>query len=412
MGPTPAVAARPIMEARRHGARAPCACTMEPASQPPLFLCGDVMTGRGIDQILAHPSQPLLHESYVHSALDYVRLAERKAGPIARPAGPDYPWGDALAELASRAARPRIVNLETAITTSDDAWPGKSVHYRMHPRNVDCLQAAGIDCAVLANNHVLDWGRAAGRYARCTGRRADRARRRGPRRGQRGRRSGAATARRWPRGGACLCHDQRRHAGGVARHRRALGREPAGRLVRGLAATHCRAGPSAAAPRRCDGAVDPLGPELGLPHRPRAARLRPRAGRARRHRHRARAFLASPARHRAACRQADPVRLRRFHQRLRGHRRIRCLPPGPGADGIRRVRSRRQRGAAPGAHAAQPLPAGTCARSRHGMAASHVRNTGTRAWHTRGAQRTARVAAMGGISRKPPPPRFRYLRYL
>ncbi|NUO87918.1 MAG: hypothetical protein HOQ37_17640, partial [Cupriavidus sp.] len=133
---------------------------MEPASQPPLFLCGDVMTGRGIDQILAHPSQPLLHESYVHSALDYVRLAERKAGPITRPAGPDYPWGDALAELASRAARPRIVNLETAVTTSDDAWPGKSVHYRMHPRNVDCLQAAGIDCAVLANNHVLDWGRA------------------------------------------------------------------------------------------------------------------------------------------------------------------------------------------------------------------------------------------------------------
>ncbi|WP_265919078.1 CapA family protein [Cupriavidus nantongensis] len=134
---------------------------MDPASQaPPLFLCGDVMTGRGIDQILAHPSQPLLHESYVHSALDYVRLAERKAGPIARPAAPDYPWGDALAELASRAARPRIVNLETAITTSDDAWPGKSVHYRMHPRNVDCLQAAGIDCAVLANNHVLDWGRA------------------------------------------------------------------------------------------------------------------------------------------------------------------------------------------------------------------------------------------------------------
>ncbi|WP_427312864.1 CapA family protein [Cupriavidus sp. H39] len=132
---------------------------MNPAGQPPLFLCGDVMTGRGIDQILAHPSQPLLHESYLHSALDYVRLAERKAGPIARPVAPEYPWGDALAELESRSARPRLVNLETAITTSDDAWPGKTVHYRMHPRNVDCLQAAGIDCAMLANNHVLDWGR-------------------------------------------------------------------------------------------------------------------------------------------------------------------------------------------------------------------------------------------------------------
>jgi poly-gamma-glutamate synthesis protein (capsule biosynthesis protein) len=28
----------------------------------------------------------------------------------------------------------------------------------MHPANVGCLLAAGIDCCVLANNHVLDWG--------------------------------------------------------------------------------------------------------------------------------------------------------------------------------------------------------------------------------------------------------------
>jgi poly-gamma-glutamate synthesis protein (capsule biosynthesis protein) len=30
----------------------------------------------------------------------------------------------------------------------------------MNPANVACLVAAGIDCGVLANNHVLDWGRA------------------------------------------------------------------------------------------------------------------------------------------------------------------------------------------------------------------------------------------------------------
>jgi poly-gamma-glutamate capsule biosynthesis protein CapA/YwtB (metallophosphatase superfamily) len=29
----------------------------------------------------------------------------------------------------------------------------------MHPANVPCLSAAAIDCCVLANNHVLDWGR-------------------------------------------------------------------------------------------------------------------------------------------------------------------------------------------------------------------------------------------------------------
>ena len=27
----------------------------------------------------------------------------------------------------------------------------------MHPQNTGCLRAAGIDCCVLANNHVLDW---------------------------------------------------------------------------------------------------------------------------------------------------------------------------------------------------------------------------------------------------------------
>jgi hypothetical protein len=47
-----------------------------------LFLCGDVMLGRGIDQILPNPSKPILFESYVRDANDYVRLAERKNGPL------------------------------------------------------------------------------------------------------------------------------------------------------------------------------------------------------------------------------------------------------------------------------------------------------------------------------------------
>lgn len=125
-----------------------------------LFLAGDVMTGRGIDQILATPGDPTLHESYVRDARDYVALAERASGPIPRAVDNAYLWGDALEELAARHPDLRIVNLETAVTTSADAWPGKGVHYRMHPGNIGCLTAAGIDCAVLANNHVLDWGEA------------------------------------------------------------------------------------------------------------------------------------------------------------------------------------------------------------------------------------------------------------
>ncbi len=124
-----------------------------------LMLTGDVMTGRGIDQVLRHPSAPRLNESYIRDARDYVRLAEAVNGPIPVPVLADYIWGDALAAIEQADPDLRIVNLETAVTTSDDAWPEKGIHYRMHPVNVDCLTAARIDCCVLANNHVLDWGR-------------------------------------------------------------------------------------------------------------------------------------------------------------------------------------------------------------------------------------------------------------
>jgi len=117
------------------------------------------MTGRGVDQILPRPGDPRLFEPYVRSALEYVALAERASGPFARPVGFDYVWGDALAELERVKPDARVVNLETAVTTSDEAWPGKGIHYRMHPGNVPCLTAAALDCCVLANNHVLDWGR-------------------------------------------------------------------------------------------------------------------------------------------------------------------------------------------------------------------------------------------------------------
>ncbi|HIC81435.1 MAG TPA: poly-gamma-glutamate biosynthesis protein, partial [Kiloniellaceae bacterium] len=125
-----------------------------------LFLCGDVMTGRGIDQVLPHPVHPRLYEPYVRSAVDYVTLAERENGPIPRGVAFDYVWGDALTELGRIAPDLRIINLETAVTTSETPWPRKGIHYRMHPRNIPCLNAAGIDACVLANNHVLDWGRA------------------------------------------------------------------------------------------------------------------------------------------------------------------------------------------------------------------------------------------------------------
>ncbi len=122
------------------------------------FLCGDVMIGRGVDQILPHPSRPELHESYVHDAREYVELAERANGPIPRPVGPGYIWGDALAVLDRAGPDARIVNLETSVTCADTYWPGKDIHYRMHPANIPILAAARLDVCALANNHVLDYG--------------------------------------------------------------------------------------------------------------------------------------------------------------------------------------------------------------------------------------------------------------
>jgi poly-gamma-glutamate capsule biosynthesis protein CapA/YwtB (metallophosphatase superfamily) len=122
-----------------------------------LLLCGDVMTGRGIDQILPHPGNPLLHERYVSSAADYVRLAERVSSPIGRPVPFGYIWGDLLGELDRRAPDLRIANLETSVTAGGEPEP-KGINYRMHPGNIGCLTAARLDCCVLANNHVLDWG--------------------------------------------------------------------------------------------------------------------------------------------------------------------------------------------------------------------------------------------------------------
>jgi poly-gamma-glutamate capsule biosynthesis protein CapA/YwtB (metallophosphatase superfamily) len=125
-----------------------------------LFLCGDVMTGRGVDQILPHPSGPQIFEPYVQDAREYVTLAEAQHGRIARPVTWAYIWGEALPELARVAPDVRIINLETSVTASDDYWRGKGINYRMHPENIACLTAARVDVCGLANNHVLDYGHA------------------------------------------------------------------------------------------------------------------------------------------------------------------------------------------------------------------------------------------------------------
>lgn len=115
------------------------------------------MTGRGIDQILPHPGAPHIYEDYMKSALGYVKLAELVNGPLQKPVGFEYIWGDALNELQRVSPDARVINLETTITKSED-YEDKGINYRMNPENIPCITSAGIDCCALANNHVLDWG--------------------------------------------------------------------------------------------------------------------------------------------------------------------------------------------------------------------------------------------------------------
>jgi poly-gamma-glutamate synthesis protein (capsule biosynthesis protein) len=63
-----------------------------------IFLCGDVMLGRGIEQALPYPCAPGLHEEAMESAVGYLQLAERANGPILRPLNFADVWGAAIEE--------------------------------------------------------------------------------------------------------------------------------------------------------------------------------------------------------------------------------------------------------------------------------------------------------------------------
>ncbi len=123
-----------------------------------VLLGGDVMLGRGIDQILPHPGDPELREPFVHDARRYVELAEQANGPIPRPVDWGWPWGDAAEILEELAPDVRLVNLETTTTMNGEFADHKTVHYRMHPNNVPALTAFRPDVCALANNHILDFG--------------------------------------------------------------------------------------------------------------------------------------------------------------------------------------------------------------------------------------------------------------
>ena len=262
-------------------------------------------------------------------------------GPIPRPVDFAWVWGDALPALDAAAPDVRIINLETSITTSDEFAVGKAVLYRMNPANIPALTAVRPDVCVLANNHVLDFGRTGlaetldlARRRRSPGTGSRPRHRRGPPSG-RGPRS-----RRPPRPGL------RRRAWRPAASRRT---GPRPRTARGWTSSR---EPSAAA---ADEVVERVrtarrpgdvvvvsvhwGGNWGYGVSSGGDRVRAPAGR-RRGGRRARTLVTPSAPDRGVPRQAHPLRLRRLHRRLRGHRRPRAVPgrPAPALPGDGRQR--------------------------------------------------------------------------
>ena len=136
-----------------------------------LFLAGDVMLGRGIDQVLPHPVQnPRLYESYCKSATQYVDLTIARHGLATAPKHSLVGvWGDAIEVMHHLGCDAGVVNLETAITDREEPWNGKGIHYKMSAGNAGSLvelgravaggrRGAGNLVCTLANNHVMDWG--------------------------------------------------------------------------------------------------------------------------------------------------------------------------------------------------------------------------------------------------------------
>ena len=93
-----------------------------------LGLAGDVMLGRKVDE----------------------RQRCRDAAAV---------WGDLLGRL--RELDGFLINLECCLSTRGEPWTRthRPFHFRADPgQAVPALDAAGVDCCALANNHLLDYG--------------------------------------------------------------------------------------------------------------------------------------------------------------------------------------------------------------------------------------------------------------
>ncbi|KAE8391954.1 hypothetical protein BDV23DRAFT_182075 [Aspergillus alliaceus] len=120
---------------------------MPPPKSYTLTFTGDVMLGRLVDQLFpTHNSNPST-QSTLSTFLN--------AHPALKSYSHRSPWGTTLPLFHTSDLN--LINLETAVTTSNTPWPNKAFNYRMHPDNLKALKEARIDYASLANNHTFDF---------------------------------------------------------------------------------------------------------------------------------------------------------------------------------------------------------------------------------------------------------------
>jgi poly-gamma-glutamate capsule biosynthesis protein CapA/YwtB (metallophosphatase superfamily) len=105
---------------------------MTHARRVTVFVCGDVMTGRQIDQILPHHNPAGIQERYVRDACDYVELAKPTDRFVARSTPPAS--GVMRSPSSGTGFQGRIINLETSITRSEEFWPDGGIQIGCTPR--------------------------------------------------------------------------------------------------------------------------------------------------------------------------------------------------------------------------------------------------------------------------------------
>ena len=126
-----------------------------------LSFAGDLMLGRGVDQVLKFPTDSRLYENAVKNSKEYVLLIQSELKRQNKVYELLF-WSPIMNDFHKFQSHLFFINLETAITHSLTPYP-KGINYKLSPDTVYILKKLEKDIfpsqliVSLANNHILDW---------------------------------------------------------------------------------------------------------------------------------------------------------------------------------------------------------------------------------------------------------------